>query len=386
MLTLRTWTALALSAVIALPLGEARSQGAWPSRPIKFVVPLPPGGSPDYLSRLLAERLQPALGQPFVVENKPGAGGNIAREFVAKQPADGYTILMSESSHVMAAGIGAKLPYDPITDFQPISLAATIPFGLTVNAGTPVRSLKEFLDFAKSSPRPLTYGTAGVGAPHHFAAELLRAMTGINVVHVPYKGSAGIIPALLTGEIDFSIAAVNSLLPHFKSGKLRPIAMAGSSRTAILPQVPTIAEAGPLPGYTVDVWLGVMAPAGTPRPVIDRLNGEINRVVGDPQIVKERLNTVGLHCGCAGLVEGIGAGLGIANRLVDVARRQKLHFPYRIRLRLALGEDYAAALPRFVSKPGSLPRSAAGFFRFSCQSSDSMKILSGWSWTVSSYT
>ncbi len=158
-----------------------------------------------------------------------------------------------------------------------------------------MRSLKEFLDFARSAPRPLTYGTAGVGAPHHFAAELLRAMTGINVVHVPYKGSAGIIPALLTGEIDFSIAAVNSLLPHFKSGKLRPIAMAGSSRTAILPEVPTIAEAGPLPGYTVDVWLGVMAPAGTPRPVIDRLNGEINRVVGDPQIVKERLNTVGLE-------------------------------------------------------------------------------------------
>ena len=292
----RTLVALTASATLALVAVESAAQGSsWPNRPIRFVVPLPPGGSPDYLSRLLAEHMQPVLGQPLVVENKPGAGGNIAREFVARQPADGYTILMSESSHVMAAGIGAKLPYDPVKDFQPISLAATIPFGLTVNASTPVRSLKEFLDFARSAPRPLTYGTAGVGAPHHFAAELLRSMTGIKVVHVPYKGSAGIIPALLTGEIDFSIAAVNSLLPHFKSGKLRPIAMAGSSRTAILPEVPTIAEAGPLPGYTVDVWLGVMAPAGTPRPVIDRLNGEINRVVGDPQVVKERLNTVGLE-------------------------------------------------------------------------------------------
>jgi tripartite-type tricarboxylate transporter receptor subunit TctC len=202
---------------------------------------------------------------------------------------------MSESSHVMAAGIGARLPYDPIKDFQPISLAATIPFGLTVNAGMPVHSLKEFIAYAKASPRPLTYGTAGIGAPHHFAVELLRSMTGINVVHVPYKGSAGIIPALLSGEIDFTIAAVNSLLPHFKSGKLRPIAMAGSSRTAILPDVPTIAEAGPLPSYAVDVWLGVMAPAGTPRSIIDRLNGEINRVVRDPQIVRERLNTVGLE-------------------------------------------------------------------------------------------
>jgi len=295
MFTARVLTTLALGAAVALPAGEAAAQAGWPSRPIRFVVPLPPGGSPDYLSRLLAERLQPALGQPLVVENKPGAGGNIAREFVARQPADGYTILMSESSHVMAAGIGARLPYDPIKDFHPISLVATIPFGLTVNAGMPVHSLKEFIAYAKASPRPLTYGTAGIGAPHHFAVELLRSMTGINVVHVPYKGSAGIIPALLSGEIDFTIAAVNSLLPHFKSGKLRPIAMAGSSRTAILPDVPTIAEAGPLPSYAVDVWLGVMAPAGTPRSIIDRLNGEINRVVRDPQIVKERLNTVGLE-------------------------------------------------------------------------------------------
>jgi len=143
--------------------------------------------------------------------------------------------------------------------------------------------------------KPLTYGTAGVGSPHHFAVELLRSATGIDVVHVPYKGSAGIIPALLSGEIDFTIAAVNSLLPHFKSGKLRPIAMAGSSRTAALPEVPTIAEAGPLPGYAMDVWLGVMAPAATPRTIVERLNGEINKIVRDPQVVKERLNTVGLE-------------------------------------------------------------------------------------------
>jgi tripartite-type tricarboxylate transporter receptor subunit TctC len=258
-------------------------------------VPLPPGGSPDYLSRLLAERLQPVLGQPLVVENRPGAAGNIARDFVAKAPADGYTILMSESAHVMSAAVVAKLPYDPIKDFEPIVLAAVIPFGLTVNVSMPVHSLKEFLDFAKASPRPLTYGTAGVGAPHHFATELLRSMTGINVVHVPYKGSAGIIPALLSGEIDFTIGAVNSLVPHFRAGKLRPIALAGTSRTALLPDVPTIAEAGPLPGYAVDVWLGVMAPAGTPRPIIDRLNTEINRVVRDPQIIKDRLTPVGLE-------------------------------------------------------------------------------------------
>ena len=308
----RTLVVLVCGAVLALAAGATAAQsGAWPNRPIRFIVPLPPGGSPDYLSRLLAERLQPVLGQPLVVENRPGAAGNIAREFVARQPADGYTLLMSESTHVMSAGIGAKLPYDPIKDFEPISLAATIPFGLTVNASMPVRSLKEFLDYVKSAPRPLNYGTSGVGGPHHFAVELLRSMTGINAVHVPYKGSAGIIPALLSGEIDFSIAAVNSLLPHFKSGKLRPIAMAGSSRTALLPDVPTIAEAGPLPGYAMDIWLGVMAPAGIPRPVVDRLNGEINRIVRDPQVVRERLTPVGL--------EPLG---GTTEQFVDVLRTE----------------------------------------------------------------
>jgi tripartite-type tricarboxylate transporter receptor subunit TctC len=284
-----------LLAASLLVLSAADALAQWPSRSIRFVVPLPPGGSPDYLSRLLAERMQPALGQPLVVENKQGAAGNIARDFVAKAPADGYTILMSESAHVMSAAVGAKLPYDPIKDFEPISLAATIPFGLTVNSSMPVHTLKEFIEYAKKSQKPLTYGTAGIGAPHHFAVELLRSMTGINVVHVPYKGSAGIIPALLSGEIDFTIAAENSLLPHYKSGKLRPIAIAASSRTAILPDVPTIAEAGPLPGYAVNVWLGVMAPAGTPRTIVDRLNAEVNKVVRDPQIVKERLNTVGLE-------------------------------------------------------------------------------------------
>ncbi len=285
------WIFAAIAGLAAAPA----SAQSWPSRPIRIVVPLPPGGSPDYLARLLSEKLQPVLGQPLVVENKPGASGHIAREFVAKAPADGHTLLMSEASHVISAAVGAKLPYDPIRDFQPVALMAVIPFGLTVNANAPVRTLKEFIAWAKASPKPLTYGTAGVGAPHHFAVELLRAETGIDVTHVPYKGSAGIIPALLSGEIDFTIAAVNSLLPHFKSGKLRPIAMAGTSRTSVLPDIPTIAEAGPFPGYSMDVWLGVMLPAGTPRPIVDRLNAEINRIVRDPQIVKERMNPVGLE-------------------------------------------------------------------------------------------
>jgi tripartite-type tricarboxylate transporter receptor subunit TctC len=290
------WIALAVGTVALTAASNAAAQGApWPNRPIRIVVPLPPGGSPDYLSRLLAERLQPVLGQPLVVENRPGGGGAIAREHVARQAPDGYTLLLTESSQVMGAAIGSKLPYDPIRDFEPIVLAAEIPFVLAVNSGTPARTLKEFIAHAKAAPKPLTYGTAGVGAPHHISAELLRSMTGINIVHIPYKGSAGIVPALLTNEIDFTIGAVNSLLPHFRSGKLRAIALAGAARTAILPDVPTMAEAGPLPGYAVDIWLGVTAPAGTPRPIVERLNAEINRIVRDPQLVKERFATVGLE-------------------------------------------------------------------------------------------
>ncbi|HSD54981.1 MAG TPA: tripartite tricarboxylate transporter substrate binding protein [Burkholderiales bacterium] len=287
---------LATAAGLAVAPGVLRAQaGAYPNRPVRIVVPLPPGGSPDYMARLLSERLPPVLGQPFVVENKPGAGGTIGREVVARSAPDGYTLVMSESAHVLSASLGAKLPYDPIRDFEPIALTGTIPFVLGVNASFPAQTLNEFIAVAKAEPGKLTYGSAGVGAPHQFAAELLATMSGIQVVHVPYKGSAGIVPALLANEINFTIGAVNSLLPHFRSGKLRALAVAGTKRSAVLPDVPTIAEAGPLPGYAVDIWLGVLAPAGTPRPIIERLNVEVNRVIGDPQIVRERLLPVGIE-------------------------------------------------------------------------------------------
>jgi tripartite-type tricarboxylate transporter receptor subunit TctC len=294
MLRRRLLTALALGALLAFPLGEAGAQGAaWPSRPIRFIVPLPPGGANDLLARVFAERLQAALGQAVVVENKPGAGGNVGTEFVAKQPADGYTILLSSNTHVLNVSFFAKLPYDPIRDFEPVTLVATIPFVLTVNPNLPVHTMKEFLAYARAHPGS-TYATAGIGTPHHLGAELLKTMTGIDIVHVPYKGAAFLVPALLTGEVTFSIASISSLVPHFKSGKLRAIAVASETRTPLLPDVPTIAEAGPLPGYAIDVWFGVLAPAGTPRPVVDRLNAEINRVLQDSQIVKDRLNSVGL--------------------------------------------------------------------------------------------
>jgi tripartite-type tricarboxylate transporter receptor subunit TctC len=257
------------------------------------VVPMTPGGANDFVARVIAERLQSALGQPVMVENKPGAGGNIGTEYVAKRPADGYTLLLTPNAHVINPYFYAKLPYDPIKDFEPISLVFTIPFVLTVNATLPVTSMKEFLAYARANPGKLTYGSAGIGQPHHLAAELLKSMTGIDIVHVPYKGASGIVPALLSGEIDFTIGAINSLLPHFRSGKLRALAVAGSTRTSALPEIPTIGEV--VPGYAMDVWTGMLAPAGTPRAIVDRLNTEVNRILRDPQIIKDRLAANGLE-------------------------------------------------------------------------------------------
>jgi len=291
----RLFIVLALAAATALRAGETAAQGTatWPNRPIRFTVPLPPGGANDLLARVFAERLQPVLGQPVVVENKPGAGGNVGTEFVGKQAPDGYSLLLSSNTHVINVYFFSKLPYDPIKDFEPVTLVATIPFVLTVNPSLPVNDMKEMIAYLRSHPGS-TYGTAGIGTPHHLGAELLRTMTGVEITHVPYKGAAFLVPALLTSEITFSIASISSLVPHFKSGKLRPIAVASEARTPLLPDVPTMAEAGPLPGYAIDVWFGVLAPAGTPRPIVDRLNQEINKVLQDPEVVKNRLNSVGL--------------------------------------------------------------------------------------------
>ncbi|MDB5901026.1 MAG: tripartite tricarboxylate transporter substrate binding protein [Ramlibacter sp.] len=294
-------TVLASSLLLA---GATRAQGNWPSRPLKVIVPLPPGGSPDFTARLLSERLQGPLGQALVVENKVGANGAIAREFVARQPNDGYTLLMTESAHVMTASFG-KQAVDPIKDFEPVVMMARTPFVLAVNASLGVNTLPEFIALARSRPGQLNYGSSGNGAPHHFAAEMLRSAARIDVVHVPYKGSAAIIPALLSNEIAFTIGGINSLLPHFRSGKLKAIAVAGAQRTAVMPDLPTIAEAGPLPGFAMDVWVGLVGPAGMPRPVVERLNAEANKMLRDEDS-RARLLAVGLEP-VGGSPEAMGA-------------------------------------------------------------------------------
>lgn len=280
--------------MLSLPAGNALAQSAtWPTRPLHVVVTQPPGGGNDAIARLIAANLQLALGQPVVVENKPGAGGNIATVHVARQPADGHTLLLTPSSHVGNVYFFANLPYDPIKDFAPISLVSSTPFILVVNASTPATSMKEFLSYARAKPG-LTYGSAGIGQPHHTAGELLKSMAGIDVVHVPYKGAAGVVPALLSGEISFTIGAINSLLPHIRSGKLRVLAAAGSKRTVLLPDVPTIAEAADLPGYEMTSWAGMLAPAGTSAAIVDRLSTQINRIIRDPQ-VGDKLTASGIE-------------------------------------------------------------------------------------------
>ncbi len=287
-------SAFALAAAPAWSQGQSAATGTWPNKSLRIVVPLTPGGANDLLGRLFAERMQAALGQPVVVENRPGAGGNVGTEYVARQPADGYTLVVSSITHVVNLSFFAKLPYDPIKDFEPVSLVATVPFLMTVNAALPVTSARELIALLKAKPGS-TYGTAGIGTPHHLGAELLRTMAGVEITHVPYKGAAGIVPALLANEVTFSIASSSSLVQHFRSGKLRALAIADGTRSPLFPDVPTIAEAAGLSGYSIDVWLGLLAPAGTPRPIIDRLNDLANRTVRDPQVAKDRLNSVGLQ-------------------------------------------------------------------------------------------
>lgn len=291
-----TRRSILLLAVLSLSAVAAWAQsGAYPTRPIRLVVSLPPGGFPDYVSRVVAERLHAPLGQPVVVENKPGAAGNIAAEFVARQAADGYTLFMGDTAQALNTSFFPKLPYDLLKDFAPVTIVAVQPFIVIVNAQSPVRSMKELIALARAKPGALTYGTAGVGSPHHFATELLKSMTGIDIVHVPYKGAAGILPALLTGEISFSISGLYSSLAPMRAGKMRALAVTGRERISLLPDLPTIAEAGPLPGYELDTWLGVLAPAGTPPAVVERLNTEINRIVHDPKVAKEKFVPFGLQ-------------------------------------------------------------------------------------------
>jgi tripartite-type tricarboxylate transporter receptor subunit TctC len=271
---------LAALALLAAP--AAQSQDAFPSRPIRFIVPNPPGGGNDLLAREIGQELQKRLGQPVVIDNRPGAGGNIGADAVAKSPPDGYTILMAANTFVMNPHLVKQIPFDVQKDFTPITLAATIPIALVVNPDVPVTTVKELIAYAKANPGKLNYASPGSGAPQHLAAELFKTMAQVEMVHVPFKGAGQMVPELLAGRVQVLFGAINSLLPHMKAGKLRGLAVTGAKRTPVAPELPTVMEAG-LPGYEVDIWFGILAPAGIPPEVAGKLNAEIVAVLRSPE-------------------------------------------------------------------------------------------------------
>ncbi len=267
---------------------------AYPSRPIHIVAPFPAGGGYDFLSRLLGAEMTKTFGQPVVVENKSGANGNIGTDFVAKAPADGYTLLMGGNSP-LALNVGLyKLPYDPLRDFATISRVATQPNLFAAHPKVPVKSVQELIAYAKANPGKLTYASNGNGSPQHLAAEQLKKMAGIDLVHVPYKGAAPTGAALLAGEVSVAFNVILVPLPHVQAGKLTGLAVASSKRSPMAPSIPTLAELG----YPIDIdtWYGLVAPAGTPKDVIAKLSTETRRIVALPEL-KEKTASQGIELG-----------------------------------------------------------------------------------------
>jgi tripartite-type tricarboxylate transporter receptor subunit TctC len=264
----------------------------YPSKTIKMVVPFPAGGTTDVLARIIGQELTKAWGQQVIIDNRPGAGGNIGADVVAKSPADGYTLLMGTvGTHGINVSLYKKMPYDAVKDFAPITLVAAVPNLLVVHPSVPVNSVKELIAYAKANPTKLAYASSGNGTSIHLSAELFKTMTGVQMTHVPYKGSAPALTDLLGGQVQLMFDNMPTALPHAKAGKLRPLAVTTAKRSPAMPDLPTIAEAG-VPGYEASSWFGVLAPAGTPKDVVTKLNKEIVRILALPEI-KERLSGQG---------------------------------------------------------------------------------------------
>jgi tripartite-type tricarboxylate transporter receptor subunit TctC len=270
---------------LLLAAGTAWSQ-PYPAKPVRLVVGFAPGGGTDIIARLLAQKLGERWNQAIVVENKLGASGNIAAEQVARSAPDGYTLLMAFSSHASNAAV-SKLPFDINKDFSSITLVGSGPALILANPALPAKSLRELIAYAKAHPGEIKYGSSGVGGPVHLAGELMQQLTGIQMVHVPYKGIALAMTAILAGDIQITYATPISAYQHLKNGRLVALAVAGPSRFPTLPDVPTTAEAG-LPGYIIDFWYAVLGPAGMPAPLVDRIQREVAAVVLEPQM-KENL-------------------------------------------------------------------------------------------------
>ncbi|MBM3342049.1 MAG: tripartite tricarboxylate transporter substrate binding protein [Betaproteobacteria bacterium] len=280
------WMRLAAACALALFGAPVLAQTAFPSKTIRLIVPFPPGGSIDPVARMIGPKLTETFGQPVVVENRPGANGAIGTEALAKAPADGHTlVLLGAGTHVINALLVKNLPYDSVKDFAPIATVQRSDYALVVHPAMPVNSLKEFIALVRQRPGQVTYASSGNGNMNHLAAELFNLLAGTRTTHVPYKGGGQAMIDVMSGQVHLHFAVVVSALPHVRSGRLKPLAIGGDKRFAMLPQVPTFTEAG-LPGFRLQPWQGFMAPAGTPKPVIDRLGQEISRIVMLPEITE----------------------------------------------------------------------------------------------------
>src|SRR6185312_3028775 len=261
--------------------------GTYPSRPIKIIVPFGPGGPADVAARLLGNILQQSLGQPIVVENRTGAGGVIGTQEVAKSPADGYTLLMMSNTQTANESLmsPAQRRYDLMRDLVPIAPVNSSDLVIVVHPSVPAKTLPEFIALAKSEPGKLNYASSGPGTPYHMAAELFKAMAGVDIVHVPYRNSGEARSGVIGGQVQMMIDAVPAMAPNIAAHQVRALASTGKIRSDVLPNVPTASEAG-VPGYEATIWLGLMAPAGTPKPIIDKLNTAVNDIIKRPDIVK----------------------------------------------------------------------------------------------------
>ena len=287
MTTRRTWfSILGLAALSTALLGLATGAAAqgFPSKPVRIVVPFPPGGSTDLLARRIAEKWQQSLGQPVIVENRPGAGGVTGSDFVARAAPDGHTLVMGVTgSHGVSISLNPRLPYHPLRSFEPISRVVSAPLVIVVGAAVPARTLAEYVAAARSKPGEITHSSPGVGTSMHLTGEMFNAAAGTQLVHVPYKGSAGAINDLMGGQVQSMFSDFLVALPQVESGRIRALAVTSARRHPLMPNVPTVAESG-YPGFEALSWQGLFAPAGTPREVIERLNAETQKALASPDI------------------------------------------------------------------------------------------------------
>ncbi len=284
--------AIAGFALLAV-LGVAQAQ-TYPNKPVRIIIAQAPGSATDVISRVVGNRLSEALGQPIVVEARPGAGGMVGTEAAARSAPDGYTLFMgNNSTHGSNPAVYAKLPYDAINDFAPIAFVASVPYVLVVDPSLPVNSVGELIALAKSRPGKINYASAGNGSTHHFCGELLKSMSGIDMLHIPYKGSPPAIAGLLGGEVSLMFANLTDIGAQIKGGKVKPLAVTTPRRAASLPELPTLSEAG-LPGFEITSWFGLLAPAATPAPIVTRLNAETNKVLARAD-VRDTLGAQGLE-------------------------------------------------------------------------------------------